>query len=558
MKKLIPVPLLLFASSCMFFGGPDYDSSADSTGLRFDGIDDYILIEENVIPDSGDYTISVWLKADSKNTGAKTVVSQSDTSGSPFYFGSVSTSDTSATIKMTEDWSQLKDEDFYLDNNWHYYTIVNDGTIGDSAEIVDTSALYIDGILTAKSMGKGKSYPKDEKFFIATMWDSSGEFFSGLIDGVTIWDRKLSADEINSLYNSGEGMDPTFDTLDYAGSESLIGFWPFSEGTDSSATDYSGSGFDGQIIGASWVNVDSKLPPVEDTDVLAETGDQKYSSQRELWGRVLDETEKSVFQANITLSGYHNEEFQWTTSILTNRRGNYEINDCQPWENLTVSLDGYETQVYLPSDSIFNTMPVDFVLKEKSTIPVIDSAKYAEIAQQAHENYELIQGMVNMARENEVISIPQGVHLISKPIIVNKKTNVTIQGILSSGLILNDIDQPVLIINNSSNIVVQRISLGHNASIIGDNESEVLRINKGNNIYVNSCEISGDAAIGIKAVGVKSLTIVNCFIHDNSWFAFSFQKCDNVKIENSRIIENREVMYKRSSDVAMYSNIIKD
>ena len=287
MKKLIPVPLLLFAYSCMFFGGPDYDSSADSTGLRFDGIDDYILIEENVIPDSGDYTISVWLKADLKNTGAKTVVSQSDTSGSPFYFGSVSTSDTSATIKMTEDWSQLKDENFYLDNNWHYYTIVNDGTIGDSAEIVDTSALYIDGVLITKSMGKGKSYPKDEKFFIATMWDSSGEFFSGLIDGVTIWDRKLSADEINSLYNLGEGMDPTLDTLNYAGSENLIGFWPFNEGVDSSATDYSGSGFDGQIIGASWVNVDSKLPPQEDVDALAEAGDQKYSSQRELWGRVL-------------------------------------------------------------------------------------------------------------------------------------------------------------------------------------------------------------------------------------------------------------------------------
>ena len=25
-------------------------------------------------------------------------------------------------------------------------------------------------------------------------------------------------------------------------------------------------------------------------------------------------------------------------------------------------------------------------------------------------------------------------------------------------------------------------------------------------IYVNSCEISGDAAIGVKAIGVKSLT----------------------------------------------------
>ena len=48
----------------------------------------------------------------------------------------MSTSDTSATIKMPKDWSQLKDENFYLDNKRHYYTIVNDGTIGDSAEIM--------------------------------------------------------------------------------------------------------------------------------------------------------------------------------------------------------------------------------------------------------------------------------------------------------------------------------------------------------------------------------------------------------------------------------------
>ena len=558
MKKLFPILILLFSYSCMFFGGPEYDSAADSTGLRFDGLNDYILIEENVIPDSGDYTLSVWLKADSGNTGARTVVSQSDTAGSPFYFGSNSVSDTSGTIKMTEDWKELKNKDFYLDNNWHYYTIVNDGTIGDSATIIDTSALYIDGVLIAKSMGKGKSYPTDEKFFIATMWDNSGEYFSGLIDGVSIWDRKLTSDEVSSLYNSGVGMDPTVDTLNYVASSNLIGFWPFNEGADSSVTDYSGSGYDGQIIGASWVNVDTKLAPVLETVSLAEADDQTGSKQRELWGRVTDANEKSLYQASISLTGYHNEEFQWNTSVLTNRRGNYEINDCQPWENLKVSLDGYKTQIYLPTDSIFSSLPADFVLEEQSLVPAIDSSRYAELAQKAEENYELIQQMINSARQNEVISIPQGVHTISRSIVINRKTNITIQGILSSGIILSDIHQPVFIINNSSNIVLQRLSLGHDTSIIGDRNSEVLRINEGNNIYINSCEISGDAAIGVKAIGVQSLTIVNCFVHDNSWFAFSFQKCDNVKVEHSRIIENQEVMYKRSSDVAMYSNIIKD
>ena len=554
MNKLIPVLLFLILSAC----GPDYDASTDSTGLRFDGIDDYVLIEDNVIPDSGDYSISVWVKADSGNTGARTILSQSDTSGSPFYFGAISTSDTSGTIKMNEDWEEIKSENFYIDDKWHLYTIVNDGTIGDSASIVDTSAFYIDGVLISKVIGEGKSYPKDEKFFIATMWDSSGQYFSGIIDEITIWDRKLTADEITSLYNSGEGLDPTLDTLDYIGSSNLIGFWPFSEGADSSASDFSGSGFDGQIIGASWVNIDTRLEPIEDMASSQESGTQNNVDQRELWGSVEDANGMSLFNANIILSGSHNEEFQWSTSIATNRRGDYELNDCQSWDNLEVTLEGYETQSYSPNDSIFSVLPVVFVLKENTTEPSMDSARYAEIAIKAEENYEMIQYMVNSAKQNEVISIPEGVNIVSKPIIINKKTNITIQGILSSAIILNDIDQPVFIINNSSNIVLQRLSLGHEPSLTGDRDSEVVKINKGNNIYINSCEISGDAAIGIKAVEVKSLTIVNCFIHDNSWFAFSFQKCDNVKIENSRIIKNQEIMYKRSSDVALYSNVIKD
>ena len=59
MLKLIPILVLIFLNAC----GPDYDAKSDVTGLQFDGVDDYILIEENVLPDSGDYTISIWAKA---------------------------------------------------------------------------------------------------------------------------------------------------------------------------------------------------------------------------------------------------------------------------------------------------------------------------------------------------------------------------------------------------------------------------------------------------------------------------------------------------------------
>jgi len=554
--KLIPILILLILNAC----GPDYDAALDVTGLQFDGIDDYILIEENVLPDSGDYTISIWVKADSSNVGARTLISQSDTSGSPFYFGSNSGSDLSGKIKMNQDWKSLESSPFYLDNKWHLYTIVNDGTIGDSSIIIDTSLFYVDGVEISTVMGEGKSYPIDERFFIGTMWDSSGEFFSGAIDDISIWDRKLSSKEISSIYNSGIGLDPTIDSLDYKGSENLIAFWPFSEGADSSVSDFSGNGYDGEIFGASWINIDSKLEPVIDSTLTAESQNQNNSYQKEIWGRVSDIDGKSIYGASVILKGTHNDEFKWTTNFQTNRRGDYEINDCQPWDEMIVSMEGYQTQKFNPLDSIILESPVDITLlmKTEDDELVIDSAMLAEISKQAEENYEMIQYMINSARQNQVVSIPEGVHIISKPITVNKKVNITIQGTLSSSIVLNDIHQPVFIINNSSNIVIQRLSLGHEPTIKGDHDSEVVRINKGNNIYVNSCEISGEAAIGLKAVGVKSLTISSCFIHDNSWFAFSFKDCDNVTIENSQLIDNQEVMYKRSSTVALHSNVIKD
>ena len=556
MLKLIPILVLLILNAC----GPDYDAASDVTGLQFDGIDDYILIEENVLPDSGDYTISIWVKADSGNVGARTLISQSDTSGSPFYFGSNSGSDLSGKIKMNQDWKSLESSPFYLDNKWHLYTIVNDGTIGDSSSIIDTSLFYVDGVEISTVMGEGKSYPIDELFFIGTMWDSSGEFFSGAIDDISIWDRKLSSKEISSIYNSGIGLDPTIDSLDYKGSENLIAFWPFSEGADSSVSDFSGNGYDGEIFGASWINIDSKLEPVIDSTLIAESQNQNNSYQKEIWGRVSGNDGKSIYGASVILKGTHNDEFKWTTNFQTNRRGDYEINDCQPWDEMIVSMEGYQTQKFNPLDSIFLESPVDITLlmKTEDDELVIDSAMLAEISRQAEENYEMIQYMINSARQNQVVSIPEGVHIISKPITVNKKVNITIQGTLSSSIVLNDIHQPVFIINNSSNIVIQRLSLGHEPTIKGDHDSEVVRINKGNNIYVNSCEISGEAAIGLKAVGVKSLTISSCFIHDNSWFAFSFKDCDNVTIENSQLIDNQEVMYKRSSTVALHSNVIKD
>ena len=126
-----------------------------------------------------------------------------------------------------------------------------------------------------------------------------------------------------------------------------------------------------------------------------------------------------------------------------------------------------------------------------------------------------------------------------------------------TGIVQNDLNKPVLIINNSENIVFHDLRFGHTETPRGVCDAEVIVIDGSRKIYINGCEISGSGTIGVKGTNSDEIAVVSCFIHDNSWFAFSFRKCKNVRIENSRIMENKDLIFKRSSDVAMFSNTIQ-
>ena len=567
MQKIILTLIVFFSVSCSFFGGPDYDLSADSTGLSFDGIDDYIQIDANVIPDSGDFSIAVWGKADPKHTGNRIVLSQNDTTGNPFYFGSTQDSEKGGSIRMGEDWSKLKDSGFPVDDNWHYFTIVNDGTIGDSADIIDTSAFFLDGKMIRSVIGKGKTYPKVEPFYIGTQWNGSGEHFSGMMDGLAIWDVKLSSEEITSLFNNGEGLDPTTDTLDYRSSSQLIGFWPFNEGIDSSVTDYSGNDYDGTIYGATWERIDSKLVPKADTTLVTdqvETDEDELIQEEEpkqvLWGKIFNREEKPLRRAKVSLYGYREgdqDEYFFEASVRTTRLGDYEFHDYRSWDTLSVSLDGYKTIIMTLSELDMNDLPFDFYLTRPKSGKRKSDDKSAAMASLSLENYEMIQSLIRNARPREVITIPNGIHVVSKPILVENKKNITIKGEIDTGIIQNDLNKPVLIFNNSENIVVHNLRFGHTETSRGTCDAEVLVIDGSRKIYINSCEISGSGTIGVKGTNSDEIAVISCFIHDNSWFAFSFRKCKNVRIENSRIMENKDLIFKRSSDVAMFINTIQ-
>jgi hypothetical protein len=73
-----------------------------------------------------------------------------------------------------------------------------------------------------------------DHFFKDRLWN-------GLIDDLRIWGRPLSEDEVNELWNDGEGTK----NISKKASKSLIGYWPF----DGDLKDKSGHGRDGKGYG---------------------------------------------------------------------------------------------------------------------------------------------------------------------------------------------------------------------------------------------------------------------------------------------------------------------
>ncbi|MHC4075761.1 MAG: hypothetical protein ACYSRZ_05030, partial [Planctomycetota bacterium] len=75
------------------------------------------------------------------------------------------------------------------------------------------------------------------------------EFFDGIIDEVAIYNRALSAEDVQKImYRKLTGDE-----------EGLVGYWDFDEGEGTDVYDLSGNGNDGTVLGVVWTD---SIPPV--------------------------------------------------------------------------------------------------------------------------------------------------------------------------------------------------------------------------------------------------------------------------------------------------------
>ncbi|MDO9152913.1 MAG: LamG-like jellyroll fold domain-containing protein [Paludibacter sp.] len=167
-------------------GNLTFTSSSPSTSgyaAQFDGSTGYINIPYQILPSTGSWTISLWLKTNKNSVNLMYCNNQfSITSASRLYFNifiyeSSFTNDLSTSL---------------LNNSWHLLTMWYNG---------GTKKYYIDGTLQESISIPNNNLGNHDLTRIGAGQDLSNKFL-GLMDNIRFYNRALSTTEITTLYNA--------------------------------------------------------------------------------------------------------------------------------------------------------------------------------------------------------------------------------------------------------------------------------------------------------------------------------------------------------------------
>ena len=142
----------------------------------------------------------------------------------------------------------------YAINNWHHVVLTIDSE--------RAGVLYVNGS-SAATFSNASNLGTLDMFSIAMDYDSVNsdgqavagnptDYFDGKIDEVAVWNDELTSAEVTAIYNSGNMLNVSSDTGDYASAANLKGYYRFNEGSGTSLQDNSSNSNTGTITGATW------------------------------------------------------------------------------------------------------------------------------------------------------------------------------------------------------------------------------------------------------------------------------------------------------------------
>ncbi len=259
MKNILHVILISLFSLIIISCSEKEESSSSSTSattastknaLDFDGTDDNVsangVAAELDSSSSLPLSVSAWVYPDN-GTKSQLIFGlynyNSFANGPSVWYG---TADLKFSYYDQTDTADNSSSTYAI-NNWHHVVL----TILDN----QSGVLYVNGssALTFSGAYSGSL----DMFSIGVDYDSSGgggatDYFDGKIDEVAVWNDVLTSAEVTAIYNSGNMLNVSSDSGNYASAANLQGYYRFNEGSGTSLQDSSSNSNTGTITGATW------------------------------------------------------------------------------------------------------------------------------------------------------------------------------------------------------------------------------------------------------------------------------------------------------------------
>jgi hypothetical protein len=184
-------------------GNPTFVTRTGATGkaIRFDGNKDSVLVKNAVQLLSDFTTVSFWIRVDAKSTDPEAYVidfghwDQRWKISLPQHLRIVWTTNSKNT-QFPNAISDMdsKDGNELLLNTWWYVTMVHDGT---------NDIIYINGVEVNKKPAPGKLNATARPLCFGSNNVEGGQYFTGALDNVKIYNKALTAAEVRKLFQTG-------------------------------------------------------------------------------------------------------------------------------------------------------------------------------------------------------------------------------------------------------------------------------------------------------------------------------------------------------------------
>jgi hypothetical protein len=211
--------------------GVSFSTGVSGYAARFDGMSGSISVPHSSTLDftTNDFTLSAWVWSDS--TGVQQVIHKGGMSGGAEKQFWLRLNDPPAYGLIRFLTGQLSQETWIgsndrsaTDGRWHHIAAMRQGQV---------LSLFFDGQPLANASGPVRDCSNDQALIIGKQF-IQGNFFKGSLDELRIYNRALSAQEVQQLYIADGGL-----------SAGLVAHYPF----DGNANDASGNGNNGNPVG---------------------------------------------------------------------------------------------------------------------------------------------------------------------------------------------------------------------------------------------------------------------------------------------------------------------